>query len=127
MEDDPEATEEGEDGDDGVGGDAEDGDGNVLFRGGGIFVEAAGREDGEAAMVDGAAVPFAIHLAGRGLAGIHVVYFEGKDGDDETGKREQGNQKSHGPFYGVGGCNGDWAALAREGRTRFFLTEPGPR
>ena len=75
FEEKPPAAQKGEHGEEGIAGDADQGDGNV--RGAGLFVEGAGREDGETAVVDGAAVEALRDGAGRSEAGVHVVDAQG--------------------------------------------------
>jgi hypothetical protein len=67
----PPASGEREDGDQGVADDADGGYGDVLCAGG--FVEGFGGEDGEAAVVDCAAVKVCCDRAGRCEAGVHVM------------------------------------------------------
>ena len=83
FEEKPPAAHEGEDSDYGVAEDSEHCDGDVVA-GLRVFVKGAGREDGEAAVVDGSAVEFFSDGAGRGLGGIHVVDAEGHGGDDDS-------------------------------------------
>jgi hypothetical protein len=94
FEDQPPAAHEGEDADDGVACDSEDGDGDV---GSGLWVliEGAGREYGEAAVIDGAAVEFFGDGAGRSESGVHVVNVKSHGGDDNACNRQKSNQILH--------------------------------
>ncbi len=71
------------------------GDGDVEA-GVGVFLEGAGREDGETAVIDGSAIEFFGDGAGRGLGGVHVVDAESHGGDDDSGNCKEGNQILHG-------------------------------
>lgn len=96
LEGEPPAAHEGEDADDGVACNAEHCDGNVRA-GFGIFVEGAGREDSEAAVIDGSAIELFGDGAGRGLGRVHVVNAKGHDGDGDSCYGEQGDQIFHVP------------------------------
>ena len=94
VQDDPEAVEERKQRDEDVACYAEVGDGNVMFRSGGL-VEGTRWEVSEAAMVHSAAIPVLGDGAGRGGVGVHVVDAQGEDGDGKAGEREQGDEKPH--------------------------------
>jgi len=100
----PEAIGEREDSYQGVADDAEDCDGDMDFMRGRIFVEAAGRERGEAGVVDGTTVPFFGDGAGWGCAGVLIVDAEGKGGVENTGDGEQSDEETHCFYF-------SWAGL----------------
>ncbi len=98
--------ERASDGDKGVAGDADVGDGDVEFVGGGIFVEGARGEDGIARVVDGAAVELFGDGAGGSGGGVLVVNAEGEDADEDACDGEQGDEILHESSllgFGVGG------------------------
>ena len=79
------AAEEGGQGHKAVADDAEGGNGNVELAAVGGFVKGAGREVGEAGVVDGAAVEALGNGAGRGGCGVLIVDAQGEDADVEAG------------------------------------------
>jgi hypothetical protein len=107
----PIAFGEGEDGDERVADDADDGDGDVDLAGVLGFVEADGREDGVAAVVDCAAVEFFGDGAGRGGGGILVVDTEGERGIEDAGECEKSDEEAH-----VGFIVRAWRREIRMGR-----------
>ena len=86
---------EGEDGDECVADHADDGDGDVGLAGVVGFVEGDGREDGVAAVVDGAAVEFFGDGAGGSVGGILIVDAEGKVGIEDAGDGEKSDEEAH--------------------------------
>jgi hypothetical protein len=79
--------------------DADDGNGDVDFAGVLGFVEADGREDGVAAMVDGAAVKFFGDGAGRRSGGVLIVDAKCEGGVEDADDGEQSNEKAHVDSY----------------------------
>jgi hypothetical protein len=86
---------EGEDRDEGVAKDADDSDGDVDFAGVFGFVEANGREDSVATVIDRAAVKFFGDGAGRCGCGVLIVDAKGEGGVEDAGDGEQSNEKAH--------------------------------
>jgi hypothetical protein len=94
FEEKPPAAHEGEDSDYGVAEDSEHCDGDVVA-GLRVFVKGAGREDGEAAVVDGSAVKLFSDCAWRDLGRVHVMDAERHDGDCDSRHGEKGDQVFH--------------------------------
>src|ERR1700722_15347963 len=96
FEEQPPASHGGGEGDAPVAGDADGCHWNVHCAG--LLVEGSGGEDGETAVVDGAAVEALGDGAWGGEAGVHVVNVQCHGGDYDSSYCKQGDQKLHG-FY----------------------------
>ena len=94
LEGEPPAAQEGDNADGSVAYDSEHCDRN-MEAGVGVFVEGAGWEDSEAAVIDGSAIEFFSDGARRGLGWVHVVDAESHGGDDDSCDGEQGDQIFH--------------------------------